>query len=143
MDTYYHKTKKMNTRGVRRARLIHSLIQPSISTPLSTRPISHLSHHGKNTLKKHIHKTHLVGDRSYASFQLETFSEARLEVLRAAQALHPTAHHDADALAQGLALLHAMGCQYHGTFLVLCHDPHDHVPHEPPRHGVHAGAWLV
>lgn len=31
----------------------------------------------------------------------------------------------------------------HGAVLVLGYNAHDHVPHEAPRHRVHACAWLV
>lgn len=42
-----------------------------------------------------------------SSLELKAFSEARLEVLRAAQAAHAAAYHYADALAKGFAFLHA------------------------------------
>lgn len=43
--------------------------------------------------------------------QLETLAESSLEVLRAAEALEASSDHDADALAEGLALLHAAGTE--------------------------------
>mmetsp|Transcript_8492 Transcript_8492/g.17583 ORF Transcript_8492/g.17583 Transcript_8492/m.17583 type:complete len:469 (-) Transcript_8492:2286-3692(-) len=66
--------------------------------------------------------------------------EAVLDVLQRAQHAELPADHDADAVAQRLALLHRVRRQHHAP---VGHGGGDDVPHEAARLRVHAGGGLV
>lgn len=67
----------------------------------------HIIRHAHHMVLLLLRPAHRRRHGSRPSLELKPFPEARLEVLRAAEATHAPAYHDADALAKGLALLHA------------------------------------
>mmetsp|Transcript_26465 Transcript_26465/g.60285 ORF Transcript_26465/g.60285 Transcript_26465/m.60285 type:complete len:290 (-) Transcript_26465:106-975(-) len=67
-------------------------------------------------------------------------SEARLETDAAADAPQPALGHDADAIAEDVCLLHAVGGQHDASVLL---GGFDHIPHVPAVDRVHACRRLV